>query len=161
MTDEPDSIPRRFSFISSTSEDQTNFSGRAGIVLNIDREKPASADEMLPTVFSIGAALVGLAAAPLWTAQANYLNQIARYHAQYKKQSDEISISLFCGIFFALFSTNIIWGNLISYFVLNQSSNLQKINCGVNFDPRWALPTNTTQNVDDTTVSVASSSFLR
>ena len=67
----------------------------------------------------LGAALVGLAAAPLWTAKATYLNQIARYHCQHKKQTHEISVSVFFGIFFAIFGTNTIWGNLISYFVLN------------------------------------------
>jgi hypothetical protein len=56
----------------------------------------------------IGAALVGLAAAPLWTAKATYLNQIARYHCQHKKQKHEISVSLFFGIFFAFFGTNTI-----------------------------------------------------
>ncbi|CAF1574181.1 unnamed protein product, partial [Adineta steineri] len=105
----------------------------------------------LPVLMYISAALVGLAAAPLWTAKATYLNQIARYHSQHKNQSHEISVSLFFGIFFALFGTNTIWGNVISYFVLNQSSVAQKINCGVHFDPTSASPTNTTQNVDDTT----------
>ena len=100
----------------------------------------------------LGAALVGLAAAPLWTAKATYLNQIARYHSEHKKQTHEISVSLFFGIFFALFGTNTIWGNLISYFVLNQSSTAQKYNCGIHFDPQSAAPTNTTQDVNDTTV---------
>jgi hypothetical protein len=100
----------------------------------------------------IGAALVGLAAAPLWTANATYINQIARYHSQHTRQTDETSVSLLFGIFFALYSTNIIWGNLISYFVLNQSSKAQINNCGIHFDPKSASPTNTTQDVNDTTV---------
>ncbi|UJR22295.1 hypothetical protein I4U23_025353 [Adineta vaga] len=105
----------------------------------------------LPVLMYISAAFVGLAAAPLWTAKATYLNQIARYHSQHKNQTHEISVSLFFGIFFALFGTNTIWGNLISYFVLNQSSTAQKYNCGIHFDPQSALPTNTTQDVNDTT----------
>jgi MFS family permease len=102
----------------------------------------------------LGAALVGLAAAPLWTAKATYLNQIARYHSQHKNQTHEISVSLFFGIFFSFFGTNTIWGNLISYFVLNQYSNPQISNCGVYFDPQSAVPTNTTQDVNDTTVKL-------
>jgi MFS family permease len=102
----------------------------------------------------IGAALVGLAAAPLWTANATYINQIARYHSQHTKQTDETSVSLLFGIFFALYSTNIIWGNLISYFVLNRSSKAQINNCGIYFDPQSAAPTNTTQDVDDRTVKL-------
>lgn len=105
--------------------------------------------------FVLGAALVGLAAAPLWTAKATYLNQIARYHSQHKKQNHEISVSLFFGIFFALFGTNTIWGNLISYFVLNQSGAAQVNNCGVYFDPKLAMKTNSTQDVSDTTVNLS------
>ena len=100
-----------------------------------------------------GAALVGLAAAPLWTAKATYLNHLARHHAQHKKQTPEVSISLFFGIFFAFFGTNTVWGNLISYFVLNQSSAAQVFNCGVHFNPQSAFKTNATQDVSDTTVS--------
>ena len=107
----------------------------------------------------VGAAVTGLAAAPLLTAHATYLNQIARYHAQHKRQKDEISISLFFGIFFALYGTNTIWGNIISYFVLNQSSLPQKVNCGINFDPRSATPTNTTQDINDKTVKERSLVF--
>lgn len=101
----------------------------------------------------LGAALVGLAAAPLWTAKATYLNQIARYHSQHKKQTHEISVSLFFGIFFALFGTNTIWGNLISYFVLNQSSSAQIHGCGIHFDPTIVISTNKTTHVDTTTVN--------
>lgn len=101
-----------------------------------------------------GAALVGICAAPLWTAKATYLNQIARYHSEHHKQTHGISVSLFFGIFFALFGTNTIWGNLISYFVLNQSSNPQIYNCGISFDPQSAAPTNTTHDVNPTTVRI-------
>ena len=99
---------------------------------------------------------MGLVAAPLWTAKATYLNQIARYHCQHTKQNHEISVSLFFGIFFAIFGTNTIWANLISYFVLNQSSTAQIVNCGMRFDPTSAVPTNTTQDVNNTTVELSS-----
>jgi MFS family permease len=100
----------------------------------------------------LGAALVGLAAAPLWTAKATYLNQIARYHCQHKKQNHDISVSLFFGIFFAIFGTSTIWGNLISYFVLSQSGAAQVNNCGVYYNPKDISPSNATQDVTDTTV---------
>ncbi len=70
-------------------------------------------------MFFLGAKLVDLAAAILWTTKATYLNQMARYHSQHKKQAYDISVRLFFGIFFALYGTNTIWRNLISYFVLN------------------------------------------
>ncbi|CAF1444616.1 unnamed protein product [Rotaria sp. Silwood1] len=113
----------------------------------------------LPVLMYISAALVGLAAAPLWTAKATYLNQIARYHSAHKKQTHEISVSLFFGIFFALFGTNTVWGNLISYFVLNRLSYPQVINCGVHFDPNIALPTNTTEDVNNTTRYILCGTF--
>ncbi|CAF1162945.1 unnamed protein product, partial [Rotaria sordida] len=49
----------------------------------------------LPEFMYISAALVGLAAAPLWTAQALYINRIGRYHAQHKCQTAEVSVGLF------------------------------------------------------------------
>ncbi|CAF1110563.1 unnamed protein product [Rotaria sordida] len=113
----------------------------------------------LPVLMYISATLVGLAAAPLWTAKATYLNQIARYHSEHKKQTHEVSVSLFFGIFFALFGTNTIWGNLISYFVLNRSSNAQVINCGIDFDPNAAFPSNTTEDVNDTTRYILCGTF--
>ena len=100
----------------------------------------------------LGASLVGLAAAPLLTAHATYVNQIARYHSQHKNQAHEISVSFFFGIFFAIFGTETIWGNLISYFVLNQSNNPQRFNCGAHFDPRSVTSMNTTEDVNETTV---------
>ncbi|CAF3144876.1 unnamed protein product [Rotaria sp. Silwood2] len=127
-----------------------NFSEHEGspTVLNIDL-----------IIYLLGAALVGLAAAPLWTAKATYLNQIARYHSEHKKQTHEVSVSLFFGIFFAIFGTNTIWGNLISYFVLNRLSNPQVINCGIHFDPNKASPTNTTEDVNNTTRYILCGTF--
>ncbi|CAF4105111.1 unnamed protein product [Rotaria sordida] len=100
----------------------------------------------------ISAALVGLAAAPLWTAQALYINRIGRYHAQHKCQTAEVSVGLFFGLFMAFLGTSIIWGNLISYFVLKQSNHPQKMNCGIYFDPQSTGSTNQTDNVSEATV---------
>lgn len=86
-------------------------------------------------IFFIAAAFLGLAGAPLWTSQASYINRIARYYAYHTKKDTDHIISLFFGIFFAVFNTCAIWGNLVSYFVLNQSNIPQKANCGVYFDP--------------------------
>ncbi len=83
----------------------------------------------------LAAALIGLASAPFWTAQATYISRIARYHAHHKQKNVENTISLFFGIFFAAFSTSTIWGNLITYFVLNQANTPQRYNCGIHFSP--------------------------
>ncbi|CAF1340424.1 unnamed protein product, partial [Rotaria sordida] len=105
----------------------------------------------LPSLMYISAALVGLAAGPLWTAKATYLNRIANYHAQHKHQRVEVSVSLFFGIFFGFLGTSTIWGNIISYFVLNQSNYPQKVNCGIYFDPRSSISTNITGDVNEIT----------
>ncbi|CAF0789630.1 unnamed protein product [Rotaria sordida] len=105
----------------------------------------------LPSLMYISAAFVGLAAAPLWTAQATYLSQIARLYAQAKHQMTDVVVSLFFGIFFACVGTSAIWGNLISYFVLNQSNYPQKLNCGVYFDPQSAVTVTMTSNVSEKT----------
>jgi hypothetical protein len=47
----------------------------------------------------------------------------------------ENTISLFFGIFFAAFSTSTIWGNLITYFVLNEANTPQRYNCGIHYNP--------------------------
>ncbi|CAF1294932.1 unnamed protein product [Rotaria sordida] len=106
----------------------------------------------LPSLMYISAALVGLAAGPLWTAKATYLNRIANYHAQHKHQRVEVSVSLFFGIFFGFLGTSTIWGNIISYFVLNQSNYPQKVNCGIYFDPRSSISTNITGDINEITV---------
>ena len=85
--------------------------------------------------FLLAAALVGIVSAPFWTAQATYISRIARYHAHHKKKIVENTISLFFGIFFAAFSTSTIWGNLITYFVLNEANNPQRYNCGIHYSP--------------------------
>ncbi|CAF3889976.1 unnamed protein product [Rotaria sp. Silwood1] len=127
--------------------------------LNVEHNVGVNSLIISSVFFIVRATLVGLAAGPLWTAKATYLNQIARYHAQHKCQTDEASISLFFGIFFAFFGTNSIWGNLTSYFVLHQSSSSQKVNCGVNFNPRSAPPTNTTEYVNETSRYILCGTF--
>jgi hypothetical protein len=65
----------------------------------------------------------------------------------------EVIISLFFGTFFAVFGTSTIWGNLISYFVLNQSNNAQKFNCGIHFDPSADVVIEESNDVSETAVS--------
>jgi hypothetical protein len=103
-------------------------------------------------LFLLAAVLVGIAAGPLWTAQAHYLNRIGRYHAHHKQQTVEVSVSLFFGIYCALQGTSLIWGNLITYFVLNQSDHPEQKNCGIYFNPQSSVHSNQTENVNETTV---------
>ncbi|CAF4911121.1 unnamed protein product, partial [Rotaria sp. Silwood1] len=105
----------------------------------------------LPSLMYISAGLVGLGAAPLWTSQATYINRIARYYAHHKEKEVGVIVSLFFGIFYAIYYTNLIWGNLLSYLILNQSSQSQKFNCGIHFDPLSKIQTGASNNVSDVT----------
>ncbi|CAF0882876.1 unnamed protein product [Rotaria sordida] len=113
-----------------------------------------------PIFMYIGAACLGLASAPLWTCQATYLSCIARYHAHHKQKKVADIVSLFFGIFFAVFGTSTIWGNLISYFILNQSNNPEKFNCGVYFDPLSKNKTDTAPDVSNLTRYVLCGVFV-
>ena len=103
--------------------------------------------------FLIAAASVGIVSAPFWASQANYISRIATYHARLKQKEVGHVVSLFFGIFFAVFGTCNIWGNLVSYFVLQQDNNPQKVNCGIHFNPNSENATAPPSNVSDTTVS--------
>ncbi len=105
-------------------------------------------------VFLLAGASVGIVSSPFWTSQATYISRIARYHAHYKQKNVDNIISLFFGIFFAIFGTSNIWGNIISYFVLNQTNNPQKFNCGIYFDPILQNGTAKPNEVSESTVSI-------
>ncbi len=108
--------------------------------------------KMMICLFLSAAAFLGLATSPLWTAQANYIKLIARCYAHHRQKKVADIVSLFFGIFFAIFGTCGIWGNLISYLVLNQSNHPQKFNCGVYFDPLSKNHTDESEHVSDLTV---------
>ena len=100
----------------------------------------------------VAATLCGLVSAPLWTSKATYVNCIARYHARHTQKKADLVISLFFGIFFAVFSMSTIWGNAVSYFVLNDSNNPQRVNCGIYFNPLTKNGTEKSSDIDDTKV---------
>lgn len=106
-----------------------------------------------PYIMYIAAALVGLVAPPLWTAQAHYTGCLARDYAHHKNKRADNMVSLFFGIFFAFFGTSGIWGNLISYYILNQQNNPQVNNCGVYFNPLAKVGTESTPDVTNLTVN--------
>lgn len=101
---------------------------------------------VLANIYPIGglmfpaAILVGLGAAPLWTSQSTYVTQIGNVYAHVKKIKADAKVAQFFGIFFMLFQTSQIWGNLISYFVLRtnrgfNSSNINYSLCGGQYTP--------------------------
>jgi len=88
-----------------------------------------------------GAIVVGLGAAPMWSAKCTYLTQVGNRYADLSKVAVEPIIVRFFGIFFLFFQSSSIWGPLITSAVLGNSKN-QTIDyskdtssCGVNFCP--------------------------
>lgn len=70
------------------------------------------------------AILIGLGAAPLWSAKCTYLNEISALYAAQTSDTADVVTAKFFGVFFMVFQNTQIWGNLVSYYVLkpNQDS---------------------------------------
>lgn len=73
--------------------------------------------------------IVGLAAAPLWSAKSAYLTTSARRYAVLNKEPVEAVVNRFFGIFFLFFQFNSIIGNLISSFILSEDTSLVFPSC--------------------------------
>ncbi|XP_078617625.1 protein unc-93 homolog A-like [Branchiostoma floridae x Branchiostoma japonicum] len=69
--------------------------------------------------------LIGVGAACLWAANGAYLTRLATRYASVTGQDKAATISMFFGIFFGIFQTSQIWGNLISSLVLQQGAEEQ------------------------------------
>ena len=61
-----------------------------------------------------GAIILGLGAAPMWSAKCTYLSQVGNIYGELTSQPVEPIIVKFFGIFFLFFQSSSIWGNLIS-----------------------------------------------
>lgn len=67
--------------------------------------------------------LIGLGAAPLWSAKCTYLNEISVLYAGQTSDTADVVTARFFGIFFMVFQNTQIWGNLVSFFVLRPSKD--------------------------------------
>ncbi|XP_045611697.2 UNC93-like protein isoform X1 [Procambarus clarkii] len=86
--------------------------------------------------------ILGLGAAPMWSAKCTYLTQVGSKYAEIVGESAEVVIVRFFGIFFLFFQSTQVWGNLISSSVLSQGVEAEEdpdeaalLMCGVNFCP--------------------------
>lgn len=68
------------------------------------------------------AVILGIGAAPLWSAKCTYLTQIGTWYAKMTGRTADDIINRFFGVFFMLFQTSQIWGNLISSLVFSERS---------------------------------------
>ncbi|KAJ8020382.1 Protein unc-93-like A [Holothuria leucospilota] len=82
-------------------------------------------------------ALVGLAAAPLWTAMSTYVTTIGIRHAVINDERKEDTVAKFFGFFLLVFQTSQIIGNLVSSLVLGyeessyiNDTHLNDFTCG-------------------------------
>ena len=96
--------------------------------------------------------LLGITAGPMWTSQSVYLSQQASSYAQRNGKDGHATLSRFNGIFFCMFETTQVTGNLISSLVLQQgdynstSGNDTELFCGKDDCP---LSVNTTTNIEE------------
>jgi hypothetical protein len=78
------------------------------------------------------ALLVGLGAGPLWCSQSVYIKIIAEIYAEHEGLPPATILARFFGIFFMIYETSEVWGNLISssgktlYNVLKQCTEKLK-----------------------------------
>ncbi|XP_015917447.1 UNC93-like protein [Parasteatoda tepidariorum] len=73
---------------------------------------------LLPT-----AMLSGISFGPLWAARSTYVNEIAFQYSAYTKSSTSVINAWFFGIYSFFHENAEIWGNVLSYYVLRESSN--------------------------------------
>ncbi|KAK0041116.1 protein unc-93 A, partial [Biomphalaria pfeifferi] len=80
--------------------------------------------------------ILGMGAAPLWSAKCTYLTQIGVWYSKLTNQDQDGVINTFFGFFFLFFQTSQIWGNLISSLVFTPDKNkTDSGQCGAAFCP--------------------------
>ncbi|KAF6116883.1 unc-93-like protein A [Phyllostomus discolor] len=95
--------------------------------------------------------LLGLGAAPLWSAQGTYLTTVGNAYAEKAGQAGRDVVSRYFGIFFLVFQSSGVWGNLISSLVFGQTptqgpvSEEQLESCGARDCLMATAPGNSTQ----------------
>ncbi|CAH7305860.1 Unc93a [Phodopus roborovskii] len=71
--------------------------------------------------------MLGLGAGPLWSAQCTYITTIGNLQAQKKGKLVKDVVTQYFGIFFLIFQSSGVWGNLISSLVFSQTTNKEAI----------------------------------
>ncbi|XP_044779932.1 protein unc-93 homolog A isoform X2 [Bubalus bubalis] len=95
--------------------------------------------------------LVGLGAAALWSAQGTYLTIVGNMQARKTGQVGKDVVNQYFGIFFLIFQSSGVWGNLISSLVFGQTPTQGTIPeeqlqaCGASDCLMATVPTNSTK----------------
>ena len=70
--------------------------------------------------------LLGLGAAPLWSAQCTYITIMGNLQAQKEGKLAKDVVNQYFGLFFLIFQSSGMWGNLISSLVFSQTPSKGK-----------------------------------
>lgn len=89
---------------------------------------------MIPTSI-----LLGLGAAPLWSAQCTYLTIMGNTQAEKVGKVGRDVVNQYFGIFFLIFQSSGVWGNLISSLVFGQTPTQGKREQGSVMAPERSL----------------------
>ncbi|XP_053448691.1 protein unc-93 homolog A isoform X2 [Nycticebus coucang] len=95
--------------------------------------------------------LLGLGAAPLWSTQCTYLTIMGNESAKKEGKLGKDVVNQYFGIFFLIFQSSGVWGNLISSLVFGQTPSKESISeeqltsCGANDCLMATRPSNSTQ----------------
>ncbi|XP_066228971.1 protein unc-93 homolog A [Saccopteryx leptura] len=95
--------------------------------------------------------LLGLGAAPLWSAHCTYLTVTGNAHAEKAGKRGQDVVNQYFGIFFLIFQSSGVWGNLISSLVFGQTPTQdavpeeQLLSCGASDCLMATAPANSTQ----------------
>ncbi|KAM6185266.1 protein unc-93 homolog A [Rhynchocyon petersi] len=96
--------------------------------------------------------LLGLGGAPLWSAQCTYITISGNSHASTVGKTGRDVVNQYFGIFFLIFQSSGVWGNLISSLIFGQTptqgaiSEDQLQSCGASDCLMTSGPTNSTQH---------------
>uniref|UniRef100_A0AAY4CLP8 Protein unc-93 homolog A n=1 Tax=Denticeps clupeoides TaxID=299321 RepID=A0AAY4CLP8_9TELE len=72
-------------------------------------------------------AILGLGGSPLWSAKCTYLTISGNRQAEKESKKAEDVINMYFGIFFFIFQSSAVWGNLMSSLIFGQDANITEI----------------------------------
>ncbi|KAI4887681.1 hypothetical protein NFI96_014873 [Prochilodus magdalenae] len=72
-------------------------------------------------------AILGMGGSPLWSAKCTYLTISGNVQAEKDNKKGQDVINQYFGLFFLIFQSSAVWGNLLSSLIFRQDSNIAKI----------------------------------
>ncbi|XP_060771782.1 protein unc-93 homolog A [Neoarius graeffei] len=72
-------------------------------------------------------AILGLGGSPLWSAKCTYLTISGNTQAEKENKKGQDIINQYFGMFFLIFQSSAVWGNLMSSLIFQQDTNITKV----------------------------------